>query len=133
MANRALVGNASSPKQTQAAARYEKRRDDENRAALAAVLATSAGIRTMAVILNTWSAFTTPYDESPTRMAFLVGKQDVAHWLIHQIEDADPPAMGRIVAESQRMRAEMQHVAGNASPAETEPTESDTTESEPDA
>lgn len=88
----ALVGNAEDPEQVRRGRRRKKVRDDQAQSDLRAVLATPEGRRVLWRLLGYCHAFASCYSDSPSFMAHLTGRQDVAHYLMHQIQKADPTA-----------------------------------------
>ena len=88
----ALVKNASSVSQTQNAARLEAEREARFAKNLAAVLSTEAGQEVLWAVLGRTKILESIYVQS-AEIYYNAGRQDVGHWLLEQLEKADPRAL----------------------------------------
>lgn len=96
MSGRALVGNASDEGQVKDAERKERVRRRGEMADLRAVLATPEGRRTLYWLLDHCGTFRTIWHPSAA-IHYRAGEQDVGHWLMEQMGEADPKALAAIV------------------------------------
>lgn len=99
--DRALVRNAADPKQVKDAKKRETLQRDNELADLRAVLNTLEGRRVLWRILEHTKTFGSIYDESPNRIAFNSGRQDVGHFVMAEINDADASKILTMMQESQ--------------------------------
>src|SRR5690348_3711287 len=102
----ALVGNAADPKQIAEASRKEKDRRKRELAELRRLLDLPDGRRFLWRLLEHCDVFASVYDDVPVRMAHHSGKQDVGHFLLAEINDAQPTALLQMMREAkERTRA----------------------------
>lgn len=100
---RALVGNAADREQVQRASRKTHDRRALEIADLREVLSTRAGSRTLWRLLEHCKTFESIWDPS-VRIHVNAGRQDVGHWLMAEIEQADDAALFRLMQDA-RARA----------------------------
>lgn len=86
----AMVRNAADPNQVKHAARKERRREEEFRAALRAVMATPAGRLVMWSLLESAGIYRSVWDMSGSRTYYNAGRQDYGHELLAKLLEADP-------------------------------------------
>lgn len=85
---RALVGNAADATQVRAARVTERLTAERAHADLAAVLSTPEGRRVLWRLLSECHVFSSCWDGHGSRMAYLIGQQDVGHqWLAELTRD----------------------------------------------
>lgn len=96
---RAMVGNAGDEEQVARAARREKLTRAQELEDLRTVLATAPGRRLLWRLMGYCQVFASVYDDVPARMAHGTGKQDVGHFLMHEIEEARPDAFLTMMQE----------------------------------
>ncbi len=99
---RALVANAGDEQQVARATRKEKITRAQQLADLQAVLALPAGRRLLWRVLGHCHVFASVYDDVVPRMAHQSGRQDVGHFLMHEIEAAQPDAFLTMMQEHAR-------------------------------
>lgn len=98
MSDDALVSNASDPRDIERATRKTRlSRKDENRD-LRTVLGTVEGRRVLWRLLEHCRVFSSVYDDHGPRMAYYSGRQDVGHFIVKAIDDANPDAMFQMMA-----------------------------------
>lgn len=95
----ALVGNAADKSQVADAKRKEKLRRERELDDLRAVLALPEGRRLAWRILAHCNAFASIYDDGP-RIRYNAGRQDVGHFLLDEINDAEPEALFTMMREA---------------------------------
>ena len=93
--DRALVDNASDPGQVQAAKQRQTLRRDREMDDLRAVVASPAGERFLRRVLEHVGTFRSVWSPSAA-IHFQAGQQDVGHWLMGEIGEADADALARI-------------------------------------
>jgi hypothetical protein len=96
---RAEVDNASDVEQVTKADRRAKDARAMELNDLRAVLATKEGRRLLWRLLSHCKAFRSVFDENPLKMGHLSGRQDVGHFIMHEIEKAKPDAFGTMMRE----------------------------------
>jgi hypothetical protein len=96
---RSAVGNAGDAEQVGRAKRSQKFQRDVELDDLRAVLSIPAGRRLAWRVLTHCSAFASVFAVDPTTMAHNAGRQDVGHWLMHEIEVAKPDAFLTMMQE----------------------------------
>lgn len=95
----ALVKNAADEEQVARGEWKEKDVARRRSAVFRVVLEAVEGREALMDLLDFCSPFATIYDENPHRTAYNAGKQDVGHWIVRQIELADPDAMLTMMRE----------------------------------
>lgn len=113
----AVTGNASSPRQSRAAKRFERMRRAEQDADMAAFVSSDFGPRILARMFDRWSAFASVYSSDALDMARRAGRQDVAHELMTWMKHI-PNGMERVLAARAKAEAD---IAAHARVATTEP------------
>lgn len=93
----ALVGNASDRKQVEKADKAEKNTKRQLEAAWKRVMSTNDALLVFGELLTRFGAFKTPFDENSNTMAFKVGEQNVAHYLMVKINGARPDALTKMM------------------------------------
>lgn len=93
----ALVGNAADRKQVDKAAKTEKANARSLEAAWKRVMATNDALLVFGELLSRFGAFATPFDSNTNTMAFKVGEQNVAHYLMAKINSARPDALPKMM------------------------------------
>lgn len=102
----ALVRNASDGAQVRRGARLEVRRRERELNDWRAVLATAEGRRVIWQLLEHCKVFTSIWDPS-SRMHYQAGVQDVGHYVMAEIAEADDDALVLLMREARaRARAE---------------------------
>lgn len=96
---RSAVKNAGDEEQVGRAKRGQKFARDVELDDLRAVLSIPAGRRLLWRTLTRCSAFSSVFAADPTTMAHNSGRQDVGHWLMHEIEVAKPDAFLTMMQE----------------------------------
>jgi hypothetical protein len=109
----ALVGNAADPAQVHRARRKEKDRRTQELADLQRVLAEPAGRRVLWRVLDRCGLFRHIWAEEAARMYLRAGEQNIGHWLMAEIEQADDEALFRLMVEA-RQRAKREAVENAA-------------------
>lgn len=112
---RSAVGNAGDEEQVARANRKQKLERDRELDDLRAVLSTPAGRRLLWRFMDRYMAFRSIFSTDALIMARNSGWQDVAHWIMHEIELAKPDAFLTMMQE-------------NAPKPKPEPTPKETTE-----
>lgn len=102
MSDEALVGNAADETQVANAKKTEKRKRDRELDDVRAVLATKEGRRLLWRVMVHCSAFDSVFHENPLRMAHGSGKQDVGHFVMAEINAAQPDAFHTMMQESSK-------------------------------
>lgn len=113
---RALVGNAADAEQVGKATRTEQFQRDEELADLKHVIGTPMGRRVIWRLLSRAGAFRSTYDDHASRMAYNAGQQDVGHFILAEVSEADPEAW-------MLMQIEANHLDKLATDPETDPTD----------
>jgi len=101
-----LVHNAADPKQVRFAKEQEKRRADQEAAAMRAVLATEAGRRAIWTRLEKCGVFRSSWDLDPHTVYFNEGRRQVGLELIADIAAADETALLHMMSEARRREAD---------------------------
>jgi hypothetical protein len=65
-------------------------------------MATNDALLVFGELLTRFGAFSTPFDSNSNTMAFKVGEQNVAHYLMAKINSARPDALPKMMPENQR-------------------------------
>lgn len=122
----ALVRNAADPQQVQRGARLSSRRRERDMADLRAVLATLEGRRVFWRLLEHCKVFQSIWDPS-SRLHYQAGVQDVGHYVMAEIGEADEEALFRMMREARgRANAEAtENVAGRTPSADRGPQDSE--------
>jgi hypothetical protein len=110
---RALVKNAADPKQVGRATRKERDARAVELADLRAVLNTEYGRRSLWRLLTHCSVFESIFSASSLIYAN-AGRQDVGHFLMAEIEAADPEAIFRMMREH-KVRQQRENAETDAS------------------
>lgn len=111
MADPVLVQNAADAEQVERGARLQARRRAQARADLRAVLATAEGRRVLWRLLEHCGVFESIWHPS-AEIHYRAGRQDVGHWLMAEISEADDEALMRMFQEARaRARQEAQEAA----------------------
>lgn len=105
MNERAMVGNAADREQIRRADRKARTRREQERRDLAGVLKTEPGRRVMWRFLRHCRVLQSIWEPS-AKIHYNAGMQDVGHWLMAEIEQAEPEALATMRMEA--LRAEMQ-------------------------
>lgn len=85
---RALVQNAADPQQVEAAREQERTREQQRQYDWRSVMESPSGRRVLSDVLDHCGTYQTPFGETSDRTHFLVGRQDVGHFIVSQIGDA---------------------------------------------
>jgi hypothetical protein len=93
----ALVGNAADRKQVDKAGKAEKANARSLESAWKRVMATNDALLVFGELLTRFGAFATPFDSNSNTMAFKVGEQNVAHYLMAKINSARPDALPKMM------------------------------------
>lgn len=101
----ALVGNSADVAQVANAGRVEEQGREQELADLAQVLGTPEGRRTIWRIMEFGRPFSSAFSTNTNEMSYLSGRQDVARWLIAEVEEAEPEAFGQMMQEARLARA----------------------------
>lgn len=101
MTERALVKNAADPKQVGIAKKREADDRELELADLRAVLMLPEGRRFLWRVLGKCQVFGSVFDQVPTQQAFNSGRQDVGHFLMSEITEADDKQLLVMMQESQ--------------------------------
>jgi hypothetical protein len=99
MTDRALVQNASDPRQVKNAGRKAKQARAKEIADLAAVLDTEQGRRLLMRVLEYCRVFEEVFDESPHRTAFNAGARNVGLFVMGEITASDETALFLMMRE----------------------------------
>jgi hypothetical protein len=99
VAERSAVGNAGDAEQVGRARRSQKFQRDVELDDLRAVLSIPAGRRLVWRIMDRYGLFRSVFSAEALVMARNSGWQDVAHWLMHEIEVAKPDAFLTMMQE----------------------------------
>jgi hypothetical protein len=111
VADPVLVQNAADAEQVERGARLQARRRAQARADLRAVLATAEGRRVLWRLLEHCGVFESIWHPS-AEIHYRAGRQDVGHWLMAEISEADDEALMRMFQEARaRARQEAQEAA----------------------
>ena len=104
-----LTGNAANREHVQYATRKTKDRRAGELSDLKAVLTETTGRRVLWRLLEHCSAFESIWAEG-NRVHYNAGRQDIGHFLMAEIQEADPDALVRLMVEAgarkKRERAE---------------------------
>jgi hypothetical protein len=100
---RALVGNASSPRQVKAAGESTKRERDRWKDQLTAVSNLAEGRAVLYRFLDRCGMWETSFAESTTRMAFHEGQRNVGLWLLAELGGVNPDALSQMTKEALQM------------------------------
>jgi hypothetical protein len=95
----ALVTNASDSRQVKRARKKEREADEDAINDMLAVLAMPAGERTLWRILGYCSTFESIFSPDPVVMAHRAGQQDVGHYVMKAIGEAQPLALVRLMEQ----------------------------------
>lgn len=85
---RALVQNAADPKQVEQAKAHERTQEQQKQYDWHAVMESPSGRRVLADVLDHCGTYQTPLGDTSGRTHFLVGRQDVGHFIVSQIGEA---------------------------------------------
>lgn len=88
----ALVGNVADKEQIKDATRKEKDRRKEEVADLKFILSTVQGKRFLWRLLEQCKTFESVFSPESMRMSYSAGRQDLGHYLMAEIMDAEPEA-----------------------------------------
>lgn len=94
-----LVKNAASERQVKKAKNYAALQEKEILSAFRAVLATPAGVKILWYILGHCGSFRSIWEPS-AKIHYNAGRQDVGHWLMARITDADKMALIKIMKKN---------------------------------
>ena len=94
---KSLVANASDPEQVKTANRKDKDRRNQLMNDLREVESTEAGRRLLLHFAEYCSTFMSVWHDNPAQMAYNSGKQDVGHWLLAEMGEADPDMQMRLM------------------------------------
>ena len=137
--DRALVRNAADKKQIEKAGKQQRLERQRELDYVRAVVATPAGRAFMWNLLAYCRTFSSVFDPEATSMAFKTGRQDVGHFVMAEISEADPDKFLLMMQESQQREKQRNAVvdATHRSSPTDEETETGTgtavTEETPDA
>ncbi len=96
-----LVSNAGDKKQVRNAKQREKRDSEQFSLDMNAVLKSPAGRAVLWRMLEHCGAFKSVWSPSAL-IHYNSGKQDVGHWLLAEINDADPDALFYLMKENRK-------------------------------
>lgn len=105
MNERPLVQNAADARQVKIAGRAEAREREDELNDWRAVLGTESGRRLLWRILVQCRVFGSVFDPSAEKMAFNAGRQDVGHFVMGEISEADEQKLLLMMQESQAREA----------------------------
>jgi DNA-binding GntR family transcriptional regulator len=100
--SRALVGNATDREQVKRAGRKEKDRRAQELQDLKDLLASAAGRRVIWRMLAHCGVFASTYDHSGSRSAYNSGMQDTGHFILAEVNEADPDAFTKMMIEDRQ-------------------------------
>ena len=112
--------NASNPRHQRFLERRQKRDRDRELSDLRHVLSTDQGRRVLWRLLEHCSVFRTIWDPS-SRIHHNAGRQDVGHFVMAELEEADEEAIYRMMREAKlRQRSEDAEFAASLTPSAEE-------------
>lgn len=94
-----IVTNAASPKQVEGARKRVRNRAREKRDDMRAILAMPEGRRFLWRLLGQCKVYESVFDREATVMAFRSGAQDVGHFVLAEIVEAQPDAYLQMMIE----------------------------------
>lgn len=100
---RALVGNASSPRQVKAAGESTKRERDRWKSQLLVVSETPEGRAVLYRFLDRCNVWETSFSDESNRMAFNEGQRNVGLWLLAELGGVNPDALSQMTKEALQM------------------------------
>jgi len=99
MTKKAYVGNASDKEQVKKAGTKEYLREKQKKEDLQAILGSVEGRRFLWSVLEKCGVFQSIWTPS-AQIHYLAGQQDIGHWLMAQIVDADQDAFLKMQKEA---------------------------------